>query len=345
MARSLGELAAMFGYEVAGDPSIKVSAVATLANADEGEISFFANEAYRQALRETRAAAVVLRRGDVDACPSASLIAEDPYLAYARIAAELHPAPDVSPGIHPSAVVAGSATVSAAAQISANATICDEAVIAADVYVGPGVVVGTRCKVGSGTRLLANATLVQDVTIGERCIVHPGAVIGADGFGNAKSPTGWVKVPQFGGVRIGDDVEIGANTTIDRGAVDDTVIGNGVRLDNLVQIAHNVHVGDHTAMASLSGVSGSTVIGKRCMFAGQVGIVGHISICDDVVVGGATMISKDIDSPGFYAGSFPGEKDREWKRKVAHFRRLGGLVERVTALEERRKEESVDDDE
>ena len=191
--------------------------------------------------------------------------------------------------------------------------------------------------VGDGTRILANATLFKNVTIGERCIIHPGAVIGSDGFGNAMGESGWVKVPQVGGVLIGDDVEIGANTTIDRGAIDDTVIGNGVRIDNLVQIAHNVQIGDHTAMAAFSGVSGSTVIGKRCMFAGQSGIVGHISICDDVVVGGATMISKDITTPGFYTGSFPGEPDRSWKRKVARFRRLDELADRVTLLEKRAK--------
>jgi len=196
-------------------------------------------------------------------------------------------------------------------------------------------VVGPRCNIGEQSRVLANSTLVQDVTIGERCIIHPGAVIGCDGFGNARSTEGWVKVPQLGGVRIGNDVEIGANTTIDRGAIDDTVIEDGVRLDNLIQIAHNVQVGAHTAMAAFSGVSGSTVIGKRCMFAGQAGIVGHITICDDVVIGGATMITKNIVESGFYTGSFPGEKDRDWKRKVARFRRMDELVKRVSDLEKK----------
>ncbi len=171
--------------------------------------------------------------------------------------------------------------------------------------------------------------------------MHPGAVIGSDGFGNAKSDGVWVKVPQLGGVRIGDDVEIGANTTIDRGSIDDTVIENGVRLDNLIQIAHNVQIGEHTAMAAFTGVSGSTIIGKRCMFAGRAGIVGHVNICDDVVVGGATMISKDIREPGFYMASFPAEKDRDWKRMVARFRRMDKLVRRVGALE---KSAGRDDD-
>ncbi|HAV62668.1 MAG TPA: UDP-3-O-(3-hydroxymyristoyl)glucosamine N-acyltransferase, partial [Verrucomicrobiales bacterium] len=167
---------------------------------------------------------------------------------------------------------------------------------------------------------------------------HPGAVIGADGFGFANDDGKWVKVPQTGTVIIGDDVEIGANTTIDRGAIDDTVIENGVRLDNLVQIAHNVRIGEHTAIASQSGISGSTTVGRRCMLAGQTGIVGHVTICDDVVIGGATMVTKDIAVPGFYTASFPAEPDRDWKRRVARFRRLDTLNERVARLEKGRKD-------
>ena len=311
--------------------------MATLSNAGPGQVSFFANKNYREALHTTGAAAVILSAGDADDCPVACLIAGDPYLTYARIATDLHPHPAVCPGIHTSAVVSSSAVVSQAAEVAANAVIGEEAAIGENVYVGPGAVVGPNCRIGNDTRVLANATLVQDVIVGARCIIHPGAVIGADGFGNARGASGWVKVPQLGGVRIGDDVEIGANTTIDRGAIDDTIIGNGVRIDNLVQIAHNVEIGDHTAMAAQSGVSGSTIIGRRCMLAGQAGLVGHIRICDDVVIGGATMITKDINTPGFYTASFPGENDREWKRKVARFRRIGELADRVAALEKSAK--------
>jgi len=333
LARSLGQLAAEFGCELIGDPSVSVSGVATLSNAGAGHLSFFANKAYRDELRRTQAAAVLLRSADADDCPVAALIIDDPYLTYARIAAILHPEPAVVAGIHGSAVVSATAAVSLSAEISAHATISDDAMIGDDVLVGPGVVVGPRCRVGKGSRLLANATLVQDVTLGERCIVHPGAVVGADGFGHAMGEVGWVKVPQLGGVRIGNDVEIGANTTIDRGAIEDTVLEDGVRLDNLVQIAHNVHVGAHTAMAAFVGVSGSTIIGERCMLAGRVGVVGHANICDDVIVGGAAVVSKDITEPGFYSGSFMAEKDRDWKRRVAHFRRIGDLARRVKALE------------
>jgi UDP-3-O-[3-hydroxymyristoyl] glucosamine N-acyltransferase len=333
VATSLGELAVRFGIELVGDPAAEVSRVATLANADSESISFFANRAYREQLRKTNAAAVLVHPDDLKDCPVNALLADDPYLAYARIADLLCPFPDLVPGIHESAVIASSAKVADTAEVSANAVVGDDCLIGEQVYVGAGAVVGPRCTVGDDSRINANATLVQDIHMGQRCIVHPGAVIGADGFGNAMSDVGWVKVPQLGGVRIGNDVEIGSNTTIDRGAIDDTVIGDGVRLDNLIQIAHNVEIGDHTAMAAFTGISGSTIIGKRCMFAGRAGVVGHINICDDVVVGGATMISKDIKEPGFYTASFPAEKAKDWRRMVARFRSIDELFRRVRKLE------------
>ncbi|HEX7062526.1 MAG TPA: UDP-3-O-(3-hydroxymyristoyl)glucosamine N-acyltransferase [Woeseiaceae bacterium] len=333
MQAQLGDLAIRFGCEVVGDPATVVTHVATLANADSESLSFFSNPAYREELKRTRAGAVVLREADAKDCPVPALLAEEPYLAFARIATLLHPPEVLPPGRHASAVVDPSAEVDASAHIGPHAVIGPRATVGAHAAIGPNAVVGPRCRVGAYTHLHANVTLVQDVVLGERCIVHPGAVLGSDGFGNAPSDTGWVKVPQIGGVRIGDDVEIGANTTVDRGAIEDTVIENGVRLDNLIQIAHNVHLGEHTAMAALSGISGSTIVGRRCMFGGQSGVVGHITICDDVVVGGATMISKDINEPGFYTGSFPAEKDKVWKRKVARFRRLDELARRVRALE------------
>ncbi|MGI9262313.1 MAG: UDP-3-O-(3-hydroxymyristoyl)glucosamine N-acyltransferase [Woeseiaceae bacterium] len=340
MARTLGELAVQFGCELIGDPDITVSRVATLSNADTGDLSFFANKTYRDDLQSTRATVVVARQEDAEECPVAVLISSDPYLTYARIAADLYPAILPSAGIHAAAVVSESAKLGAGVRVSANAVIDDDVEVGQNVMIGPGVVIGPGCQIGDDCRLLANATLLRDVTMGMRCIVHPGAVIGSDGFGNAMSESGWVKVPQVGGVRIGNDVEVGANTTIDCGAIGDTIIGNGVRLDNLVHIGHNVQIGEHTAMAGFVGVSGSTVVGKRCMFGGQVGVVGHINICDDVLVGGATVVSKDISKPGYYSGSFPGEPGHSWKRKVARFRRLGDLHDRVTALEKSAKDES-----
>ena len=340
MARSLGELAAQFGCELIGDPAITVSRVATLANADNDSVSFFANKSYRNQLRETRAGVVVLQPEDAADCPVPALLAADPYLTYALVAGELHPTPALTAGVHPSAVIHPSAQVAAGAEVSANVTIEEDAVIGDAVYIGPGAVIGPRCSIGAHSRVLANATLVQDVTLGERCIIHSGAVLGADGFGNARTKDGWVKVPQIGGVRIGNDVEVGASTTVDRGALDDTVLDDGVRLDNQIQIGHNVHIGAHTAIAASAAVSGSTLIGKRCMLGGQVGIAGHVNICDDVVIAGATMITKDIVEAGYYMGSFPGEKGSDWKRKVVRFRRLEDLVNRVAALEKKAEQDS-----
>ena len=333
MARSLGELAAQFGCELVGDPDAPVVAVATLANAGEGQLSFFANRAYRQQLRETRATAVVLKNRDSSDCPGAALLTDDPYLVYARIAAILHPRSGIVAGVHPSAVIADAATVSASAQIGANATIEDDVVIGDRVYIAPGAIVGPRCKIGNDSQVLSNATLVQDVTLGERCIIHSGAVVGGDGFGNAMSDDGWVKVPQVGGVTIGNDVEIGSCTSVDRGAIDDTILEDGVRLDNQIQIGHNAHIGAHTAMAAAVAISGSTTIGKRCMLGGQAALAGHLNICDDTVIAGATMISKSITEPGYYMGSFPCEKGADWKKRVARFRRLEDIVDRLSQLE------------
>jgi UDP-3-O-[3-hydroxymyristoyl] glucosamine N-acyltransferase len=333
MAISLGELATQFGCELIGDPSVLVSRVSTLSAANNESLSFLSNSSYRHLLSETAAAAVILRAADASACPVASLISANPYLVYARIASILYPSPALPATRHSSSVIAESAKVAASAHVGAHVVIGENCSIEDGAIIGPGCILGGNCIVGAGSRLVAGVTLVQDVVLGARCIVHPGCVIGCDGFGNAMSSSGWVKVPQIGGVRIGDDVEIGANTTIDRGAIDDTMIENGVRLDNLIQIAHNVRIGAHTAMAAMTGISGSTVIGKRCMFGGQSGTVGHLTICDDVVITGKTMVTKNIDQPGTYSGGFPAEEARVWKRRIARFRRLDALSARMTAIE------------
>ena len=333
MRAKLGELAAQFGCELIGDPHVEVSSVSALSKGVPGSLSFLANSAYKSDLASTAVSAVVIAAADVDDSPTASLVTDDPYLTYARIASVLCPLPSVVPGVHQSAVVSPSAQVAESAQISANVVVGDDAVLGEDVYVGPGCFVGDRCVIGAASRLIANVTLVQDVIVGTRTSVHPGAVLGADGFGNAKSDEGWIKVPQLGGVRIGDDVEIGANTTIDRGAIGDTVIENGVRLDNLIQIAHNARIGEHTAIAAMVGVSGSAIIGKRCLLAGQSGVVGHVVICDDVILGARAVATKDITEPGLYSAIFAAEPDSDWKQKVARFRRSESLVDRVSQLE------------
>ena len=335
MPVSLGELAQRFGCELTGDAGVTIVSVGTLGNAGPGALSFLASDAYKKQLPSTKAAAVVLRAADAADAPCAVLVSDNPYADYARMAAAICPPPAFAPGVHESAVVAASADVAPSAHIGANAVIGERASIGENSYVGPGVVIGPDCKLGRDCRVLANATLVRAVTTGDRCIFHSGSVVGSDGFGNAMTREGWLKVPQLGGVRIGNDVEIGACTSVDCGAIDDTVIGDGVRLDNQVQIGHNVHVGDHTAMASGVGIAGSTHIGKRCLIAGMVGMAGHLEICDDVTVLGKAMVSKNIKKPGAYASMFPIEDVRTWNRRVASLRRLDKLQDRVKELEKK----------
>ncbi len=333
MATSLGELASRFGCDLQGDADVQIASVASLSNAGAGSLSFLSGSAFKKQLASTKAAAVILRAADADDCPTACLINDNPYACYARIAAALHPPPAVEPGVNSLAYVAPTAIVAASAQVAAHASIGDRATIGENTYVGPGCVIGADCVIGGNGKLLANVTVVRNVIIGERIIVHPGVVLGSDGFGNAMTPEGWVKVPQLGGVHIGDDVEIGANSAIDLGALEDTVIEDGVRIDNLVHIAHTVKIGAHTAIAGQCGFSGSVVVGKRCMFGGQAATAGHVTICDDVIVHGQGRVTKDITEPGVYGSGFPSEPAKEWNKKAARFRRLSNLIKRVDDLE------------
>ena len=319
---SLGELAVRFGLTLRGEPSLTVRSVATLSHASAGALSFLANSRYRRQLDSTRATAVLLSAEDESHCPVAALIDPNPYLAYARIAALLHPPVSAAPGIHPSAVVAGGARIAASASIGPLAVIEEDAQIAERVLIGPGCIVQRGARVGADSVLLSRVNLYPGVSLGKRCILHAGAVVGADGFGFAPNAGTWVKVPQVGSVRIGDDVEIGANTTIDRGAIDDTVVENGVKLDNQIQVGHNVTIGAHTAIAACTGISGSTVIGQRCMIGGMVGFAGHLTIADDVVVTGCSLVSASIRNAGSYSSGMPTVETRLWRRMVAHLRRL-----------------------
>jgi UDP-3-O-[3-hydroxymyristoyl] glucosamine N-acyltransferase len=321
---SLGELAVRFGLTLRGEPELKVRSVATLSRADAGSLSFLANSRYRRQLEITRATAVLLRAEDEAHCPVAALIHPNPYLVYARIAALLHPRVHAAPGRHPSAVVGSRARIAASADIGPLAVIEDDAEIGERVVIGPGCIVQRGARVGDDTVLVSRVNLYPGVTLGQRCILHAGAVVGADGFGFAQNSGSWVKVPQVGSVRIGDDVEVGANTTIDRGAIDDTVVENGVKLDNQIQVGHNVVIGAHTAIAGCTGISGSTVIGQRCMIGGMVGLAGHLTIADDVVVTGCSLVSASIKKPGSYSSGMPTVETRLWRRMVAHLRRLDG---------------------
>ena len=333
MPVSLGELATRFGCELIGDPDLVVSDVASLPNATGRSLTFLSSAAYKAQLASTQAGAVILRPDDAPDCPVAAILHDDPYACYARMAAILCPAPTYAPGAHASAIVDETATVAESAHLAANVVVGERSVIGEDVYLGPGTVVGPDCVIGDACRLVANVTLARAVRIGKRGIFHPGVVLGADGFGNAQTKDGWVKVPQVGGVVIGDDVEIGANTTVDCGAIDDTVIEDGVRIDNLCMIAHNVRIGAHTALAGMTGIAGSATIGKRCLFAGSAGSVGHVTICDDVVVLARAVITHDINEPGAYSGMFPAEPARDWTKFVARLRRVDALQKRVKKLE------------
>jgi UDP-3-O-[3-hydroxymyristoyl] glucosamine N-acyltransferase len=286
-------------------------------------------------MRSTTAAAVIVNEDDAGDCPVAALVAADPYLTFARVADVLHPPGEHCAGIHESAVVDTAARIAASAHIGANCVIGEDVTIGEHVYVGPGSVIGARCNIGDSTRLISNVSLVQDVTIGTRCVLHPGCVLGADGFGMARSEDGWVRVPQIGGVEIGDDVEIGANSCVDRGAIDDTIIEDGVRLDNLIQVGHNARIGAHTAIAGMTAIAGSATVGKRCMIAGLSGVIGHVTVCDDVVIKAQALILKNIEQPGVFSATFGAEEDRKWKRLVARFKRLDSMAQRLRALEKK----------
>ncbi len=319
---SLGELAVKFGLGLRGEPDAKVSRVATLSHADRGSVSFLANPRYRRQMQSTRATAVLVTAEHAADCPVAALIDPNPYLAYARIAQLLHPPAAFAAGVHPSAVVAPGARIAASAGVGPLAVIEEDVEIGERVLIGPGCVLQKGARIGADSCLVARVMVCAEVRIGQRCTLHPGVVLGSDGFGFAPDAGTWVKVPQLGTVQIGDDVEIGANTTIDRGAIDDTVVENGVKLDNQIQVGHNVIIGEHTAIAGCVGISGSTTIGKRCMIGGAVGIAGHLTIADDVIVTGLTMVSASIKKAGSYSSGMPAEETRKWRRMVAHLRRL-----------------------
>ena len=325
-------LAQRFGLAVHGAGDTEVSGVATLAAAQAGQLAFLSNPRYRPQLAETRAGIVVLREADANGYAGTALIAKDPYVAYAKIAALFEPVSEAPVGIHASAVVDPTAQVDASASIGPHVVIGARSVVEAGATIGPGCVVGEDCVIGAGSRLIARVTLVKRVRLGARVTIHPGAVLGADGFGLAMEAGHWVNVPQLGGVVVGDDSDIGANTTIDRGALDDTVIGGDVRLDNLIQIGHNVRIGAHTAIAGCVGIAGSTKIGSYCLLAGKVGVAGHLEICDKVVVHAMTMVSASITEPGEYSAGIPAQPTREWRKNAVRIRQLDSLARRVTAL-------------
>jgi UDP-3-O-[3-hydroxymyristoyl] glucosamine N-acyltransferase len=338
LAISASNIAALIGAELVGD-DCPLSRVATLAGADSESLSFVAARQYTPMLRATAAGAVIVASKDLADAPCTALVTENPYLGFARAAALLHPRQAPAAGVDASAVVAADADIDPSASIGALCIVESGVVIGPGVELGPGCIVRAGSRIGAGSRLVARVTVCERCSIGERVLLHPGAVIGRDGFGFAKDGEQWVRIPQLGSVRLGDDVEIGANTTIDRGALEDTVIADGVKIDNLIQIAHNVSVGRNTAMAACSGISGSTRIGQNCTIAGAVGMAGHLNIGDDVHFTGMAMVTRSFPDAGSYSSGIPAMPSTDWRRNVARFRRLDELAKRVKRLEDKLEQE------
>lgn len=330
---SLAQLAERFGGTVVGDANTLIRQIAPLETAEAGQLSFLAHRKYQKLLSDTRAAAVILNEESRDATRLPRIVCSNPYAYYARVAALLNPEPRVEPGVHPRAVVHPGAGIAVSAGVGAGAVIEDGADIGEGCAIGPNCYVGAGVRLGKDSRLHANVTIYHNCLIGERVIIHAGAVIGADGFGMAMDEGRWLKIPQLGRVLIGDDVEIGANTTIDRGALDDTVIEDGVKMDNQIQVAHNCRIGAHTAIAGCVGIAGSTRIGRHCRLGGSAMISGHLNITDHVNISGGTLVAKSITKPGTYTAVFPMSPHEDWLRNAALIRHLNDLMDRVRSLE------------
>lgn len=329
----LSELAAVVGGSVNGDGEALIHGVAPIQSAQAGQLCFLDNPKYRQYLDTTQASAVVLAPDFVERCPTSSIVINNPYLAYAKIAECYHVRDRVPVGCHASAVIDPSATLAADVRIGAHVVIGPNCQIASGVEIYPGCVIGANCQIGSESLIHPNVTLYENVIIGERVTLHSGAVIGADGFGLAQDKGVWRNIPQLGRVIIGNDTDVGANTTIDRGALEDTIIGQGVKLDNLIQIAHNVVIGDNTAVAGCAGISGSTQIGKNCIIGGGAGIAGHLTITDNVVITGMAGVSRSIHEPGMYSSGTSVQPNREWRKNSARFHQLDAMARRLRDLE------------
>lgn len=340
---TLGELAARTGAAAQGEVTLMINGVCTLQEGKADCISFLANPQYQKFLPDTQAGAVILSPEHATDCRVACLVSNNPYLTYARVATLLSPREQSVPGIHPSAVVAADCQIDPSASVGPLCAIEEGAHIGPQVSIGPGCVIGRNVVIGAATRLVANVTLCHGVQLGARCLIHPGAVIGSDGFGLANEDGHWLKVPQLGCVRIGDDVEIGANTSIDRGALEDTLIDDGVKLDNQIQVAHNVQIGAHTAVAGCVGISGSAKIGAHCMLAGGVGVVGHLEIADGTVVTGMSMVTKSITEPGVYSSGLSALPNDQWNKIAVRLRHLDEMARRLRLLERRFDEKDGDE--
>lgn len=333
---TLREIVERLGGELLGDGDVLITQIAPLDTAQASHISFFTRGKYRRQVKETAAGAVIVGDGERDITERPRIVSNNPYAYFARVSALLNPEePEIPQGIHPSAAVDGSAVVASSARIGANVWIGRNVQIGDGVTLYPNCCVGDDVVIGEESVLYPNVTVYYGCEIGRRAIVHAGAVIGADGFGLAKEGESWLKIPQIGRVVIGDDVEIGANTTIDRGALEDTVIEEGVKLDNQIQVAHNVHIGAHTAMAGCVGIAGSAKVGRHCTVGGASVILGHLEVADHVNVSAGTLITKSIIAPGTYTSAMPFSTHAAWLKNAAHLRHLDDMAERIKQLEAR----------
>jgi UDP-3-O-[3-hydroxymyristoyl] glucosamine N-acyltransferase len=330
----LADIVGRFGGELIGEGETLVMQVATLASAGPTDVSFLSSGKYRHQLRESRAGAVILGKADRDTTDKPRIVCDNPYVYFAKVSSFLNPAPEPAAGIHQSAVIEAGAHIHPSASIGPFCFIGQGAKIGEHAVIGASCSIGENVHIGNHVRLYAGVSIYQGCILGNSCIIHSGAVIGADGFGIAMDEGQWLKIPQIGRVLIGNDVEIGANTTIDRGALDDTIIEDGVKIDNQVQVAHNVSIGAHTAIAGCTGIAGSTKIGRYCKIGGSGMILGHLSIVDYVDISAGTMITKSIDAPGAYTAIYPFAPHREWLKNTAQLRHLHELAEKVKRLEE-----------
>ena len=329
---------------LSGDAEQKIRRVASLAEAESSDISFLANPRLRKELDTTAAGAVLVREDEAEAVPGNAIVVANPHVAFAHVAGWLYAGDEATPGIHASAVIDPSSEIHATARIDAQCVIEAGVVVAAGCQIGPGCVIGKDVQLGEGTRLVANVTICHGTQVGRRVILHPGVVIGADGFGLANDEGSWVKVPQVGRVILGDDVEIGANTCVDRGAIGDTVLEEGVKLDNLIQIGHNVHIGAHTAIAACTAVAGSARIGKHCAIGGCVGIVGHLEITDNVTITGMSFVQRTIRKPGIYSSGTPLEENASWHRNYVRVKQLDDMARRIKTLEKQLAASALSDE-
>lgn len=331
---TLAQLTAGLDVEIKGDPQSIVTGVCTIHQAQPGCITFLMNPLYKKYLQTTQAAAVILSPDDAQHCPVNAIVARNPYFVYAKIAVFFDTKTQPTPGIHPSAVIGANCHIDASASVGPNCSIGDGVTLAANVVIGAGCVIGEGSEIGEGSRLDANVTLYHQIILGKRVIISSGTIIGSDGFGIANHKGQWHKVPQLGRVIIHDDVEIGANCSIDRGAIEDTVIEKGVKLDNLIQVGHNVRIGENTAIAGCVGIAGSADIGKNCLIGGGAGVNGHITIADGSVITGMTAVTKSIREPGVYSSGVGGlVTNLEWRKNSARLHRLDQLTQRIKDLE------------